>query len=147
MVVRIAYQNLQNKADAEDVMQEVFLKLLRSPAPFESEEHLKAWLIRVTINQCRDLQKSAWRRKTVALSQAEDYAFDEEDRTLLQSLRSLSSPFRNVLYLYYYEGYTLSEIAKLTEENINTVNSRLQRARKKLKLTLEGETNESKCLS
>lgn len=138
MIVRIAYQNLQNRTDSEDMMQEVFIKLLRADVSFESEEHLKAWLIRVTINQCRDLLKSAWRRKTVNLSEASDYAFDEEDRSILQDLRSLSAPYRNVIYLYYYEGYALSEIAQFTGESINTVNSRLQRARKKLKLTLEG---------
>lgn len=148
MVVRIAFQNLRNQADAEDVLQEVFIRLLCSDTAFENDEHLKAWLIRVTINRCRDIARSAWLRKTVELNEACDYAFDEEDRRLWDDLRTLPPPYRNILYLYYFEGYALHEIAELTGESINTVNSRLQRARKKLKLVLEGGlSDEPKCLS
>lgn len=147
MVVRIAFQNLRSQADAEDVMQDVFIKLILAGDSFESEEHRKAWLIRVTINRCRDFQKSAWSRKTTELNEACNYAFDIEDKSLLEDIWSLRPAERNVIYLFYYEGYALREIAELTGESINTVNSRLQRARKRLKLVIEGgNPNETECV-
>lgn len=138
MVVRIAFQNLRSKADAEDVMQDVFIKLLQQQEPFENEEHRKAWLIRVTINQCRDYQKSAWRRKSTDLNEALDYSFTNEEERIFEDLCSLPPSYRNLLYLYYYEGYALREIAEMTGESLNTVGSRLRRARKRLKISLEG---------
>lgn len=136
MIFRIAYQNLFNRQDAEDIMQEVFLSLLKSGKEFESSEHLKAWLIKVTVNKCIDLKKSFWRRNTASLNEALDLCSPQETQSL-EELKQLSKAQRNIIYLYYYEGYNISEIAKILGENVNTVNSRLQRARKKLKLLIE----------
>ena len=140
MVIRIAYQNTQNQADAEDVAQEVFIKLIRQPA-FNDDGHMKAWLIRVTINQCRDLKKSFWHRNTVSLSE-EWQPFSEEQREVFIDLWKLPKNYRNVIYLYYYEEYTVPEIAQILNKKENTVGSWLQRARKQLKhLLSEGENS------
>lgn len=137
MVLRIAYQNLKNKADAEDVTQEVFVRLVQANA-FENEEHIKAWLIRVAINRCNDFRKTAWFRKRTALT-TDWLPFSEEQQSLLEELWRLPNKDRNIIYLYYYEGYSVPEIAKILQKNENTLSSQLSRARKKLKyLLLEG---------
>lgn len=137
MVIRIAYQNTGNKCDAEDIAQEVFVKLMHANA-FDNDDHRKAWLIRVTINLCKDLKKSAWHRKTQALSE-EWPTVTGEQRDVINELWKLPKHHRTVVYLYYYEKYTVPEIAEMLHENQNTVSSWLTRARKKLKiLLLEG---------
>lgn len=134
MVIRIAYQNLKNQADAEDVTQEVFIKLLKQPK-FNDEDHLKAWLIRVTVNLCKDLRKSAWFRKRQPLDEKWQ-PHSEKQLGILTEIWKLPKNYRNVIYLYYYENYTVPEIARILGENENTISSRLTRARKKLKLIL-----------
>lgn len=136
-VLRVAFSRLQNYADAEDVTQEVFASLYLYEKDFESEEHLKAWLIKVAINKCSDLKRSFWHRKTEPLSEcALSIPFEEKDESVLQELKKLTPAYRDVIYLYYYEGYRIEEIASITQSNINTVSSRLKRARKKLGLLL-----------
>ena len=135
MVLRIAYQNTRNQADAEDVAQEVFIKLMKQPQ-FNDEGHMKAWLIRVTVNQCKDLKKSFWHRNTVAISEdrsVSENAYEE----VWSELRKLPKDQRNVIYLYYYEEYTVPEIAEILGRKVNTVSSWLTRGRKKLKQILE----------
>ena len=139
MVFRIAYQNLLNKFDAEDVTQDVFEKLLiNKDKPFLGKQHLKAWLIRVTVNRCTDIKKSSHRNREVALDEANVPDRSEgKKEDLTNELLQLEEIDRNIIYLYYYEGYKIKEIAKLLGEKQNTVNSRLTRARKKLKRILE----------
>lgn len=137
MVVRIAYQNLKNQADDEDVTQEVFIKLLKQP-DFNDEEHLKAWLIRVTINQCKDLRKFAWFRKRQPLDE-QWKPRGEKQLGILDEIWKLPKDDRNVIYLYYYENYTVPEIARILGKNENTISSRLTRALKKLKTILAEE--------
>lgn len=140
MVLRIAYQNTKNKADAEDITQDVFMRLAQQ-TEFDSEEHVKAWLIRVAINRCKDLHKSAWKRKVVLL-QTDWPLLTESQQDVMEELFLLKPQDRNVLYLYYYEQYTIAEIAQILGEKLNTVNSRISRARKKLKdVLLEGGYN------
>ncbi len=134
MIIRIAYQNLKNQSDAEDVAQEVFLKLMREEE-FEDEGHRKAWLIRVTINLCKDVNKSAWNRKTEGLIETWE-TVDREQLRVLDELWELPKDYRNVVYLYYYEELTIPEIAKIIKRKENTVSSWLTRARKKLKTIL-----------
>jgi RNA polymerase sigma-70 factor (ECF subfamily) len=131
MVFRIAFQNVQNTADAEDAVQDVFLRLLKA-APFRDEEHLKAWLIRVTVNRCRSHWRTAWVRHTVPLDEA-CAALPAEDRSLWEELWSLPQKYRNVLYLHYYEGYTAPEIAALLKLPLNTVYTHLRRGKQALK--------------
>jgi RNA polymerase sigma-70 factor (ECF subfamily) len=134
MVIRIAYQNLKNQADAEDVTQEVFIKLLKQPA-FNDDNHLKAWLIRITINQCKDLMKSDWFRKRQPLDENWQ-PHSEKQLGIISEIWKLPKNYRNVIYLYYYENYSVPEIARILGENENTISSRLTRARKKLKIIL-----------
>ncbi|MBQ7965278.1 MAG: sigma-70 family RNA polymerase sigma factor [Ruminococcus sp.] len=138
MIFRIALQNLKNKADAEDILQDVSLALLTKNAPLYDESHIKSWLIRVTLNKCKNFHKSAHRTKTEPLS---DYVelCAKEDQRLLEDVMGLPKNYRNTLYLFYYEGYSIDEIAKLLNKKPSTVGSWLHRARKKLKtIILDG---------
>lgn len=136
MIFRIAYQYLYNKYDAEDIVQEVFVKLLSRKVIFKDEEHVKSWLIRVTINQCLDYKKSLVKRSTVPIENME-IPFEHKEEGILEELQLLKEDERNILYLYYYEGYKIKEIAKILKQKQNTINSKLTRARKKLKEIME----------
>lgn len=130
MVYRIAYQYLKNKTDAEDVIQDVFMKLLEKQPDFESDDNRKAWLIRVTINLCKDRLRSFWNRKTVSLTELNGHTVVNEI-TVFEELFRLPPKYRVVLHLYYYERYTINEISGILKTNPSTVNARLQRARRK----------------
>ena len=134
MVTRIAVMNVKNYDDAKDCYQNVFMKLYCCNKKFESEEHLKAWLIRVTINECKDYQKQFWKREI----DIDKLILGQEDQRLiiLPIVMNMPSKYRNVLYLYYYEGYSTNEIAYILKENHNTIKSRLIRGRKLLKKKL-----------
>lgn len=134
MIMRIAWQYLGSKADAEDVMQDVFVRLM-GQTTFQDEGHLKAWLARVTVNRCKDIMKSSWRRKTTELTEDWPAVTPEQDE-VLEEIMKLKPNDRNVLYLHYYEKYTIAEMAAIFDENPNTINSRLTRARQKLKTRL-----------
>lgn len=135
MVLRLACQRLGSMADAEDTAQEVFLSLM-GQREFRGEEHLRRWLVRVTLNKCSNLAASAWWRRTAPLCEGLP-ALAPEEREALEEVRALPPKDRDVIYLHYYEGYTIAEIADLLGEKPNTVGARLTRARKKLKILLE----------
>ncbi len=139
LVLRTAFGLLKNMQDAEDVAQEVFLSLLRSAPQFESEEHQKAWLLRATINRCRSVFRSAWRRRTVPLDESLPAPFTPEESAVLDAVGALPLKYRQVIYLHYIEGYTSAEIARLLGSRQNTVLSQLSRARALLKTALKGE--------
>ena len=143
-VYRLAYCRLGNRADAEDVYQEVFLRLLRDTTDFRDMEHLKAWLLRVALSRCTDMRRSAWFRRTAPLEAAPEAAAPESERfsELWQAVGSLPADQRSAVYLHYVEGYVTDEIAALTGCRPSTVRTRLFRARKKLKLDLEGYDDE-----
>ena len=134
MIYRVALHNLKNPADADDVLQEVCLVLITKKIP-EDEEHLKRWLIRVTINKCRDLSRSYRRRRWESI---DDYEHLEAEKPpeIISELQSLPENYRNIIYLYYYEKYTVSEIAEILRMNVNTVKSGLRRGREQLKKLL-----------
>ena len=136
MIYRIAYQNLRSSYDAEDIMQDVFLSLLKSNAGFSDNTHIKAWLIKVTVNKCIDFKKSARYRTTVTLDE-QAARYDSEELGVMDEIFKLPEEDRNIIYLYYYEGYTIAEIAQILGKKQNTVNSKLQRARKKLQSLLK----------
>ena len=136
MIYRIAYQKVLNRYDAEDIVQDVFVKLLSSKSYFRDEEHIKAWLIRVTINLCINYNKSLAKQKTVSVEQL-DIPFTQQETGVLEELYLLPEHERNILYLYYYEGYKIREIAKILRQKQNTINSKLTRARNKLKRIME----------
>lgn len=144
-VYRVALNACKNPADAEDVVQTVLLKLYQEPAPFESQEHVRRWLIRVAVNQSRKLTRSAWFRKKAPLEEwagiAEFQAPEESE--LFLAVMALPEKYRVPLYLYYYEDCPVKEVAALCGLKESTVQTRLQRARDKLKQTLTSQEEDS----
>ena len=135
-VYRVALSQTSQQADAEDVFQEVFVKLFTTDTIFQSDEHIKAWLIRVTINKCRDLHKSAWNKKTVELTpELPDAALEPID--MEEILARLPLNFRSVIHLFYFEDMSITQIAETLQTNENTVKTWLSRGRKLLKVDLE----------
>ena len=142
MIYRIAVHNCRNAADAEDIMQDVFMDLLTKCPCRDDPAHLKAWLIRVTINKCRSLHRQAWYRKSVPLEECAELAQPEQS-SVMEEIWQLPETMRNVIYLYYYEDFTIAEIAEILGKNANTVSSTLQRARRKLREILEEGENQN----
>ncbi|PKM62563.1 MAG: RNA polymerase subunit sigma-24 [Firmicutes bacterium HGW-Firmicutes-21] len=140
MVFKVAYTRTKNSHDAEDIMQDVFLRYIRSKPCFESEEHEKAWFIRVTINRTKSLLTSSWFRKTTVLDDRLSVN-PAQKSDVYYAVMALPKDMRTVIHLYYYEDYSIREIAKLLFRSESYVKSILMRARKKLKITLE-ENNE-----
>ncbi len=143
-VYRVAFHSCKNRTDAEDIAQNVFLKLYREPKPFESEEHVRRWLIRVAVNESKKLVCSAWFRKTVPL---EEYAgtldFEApEESELFLAVMALPKKYRVPVYLFYYEDYPVKDVAALCGLKESTVQTRLQRARAKLKETITQQKGE-----
>ena len=141
MIFRIAYQYLFNKYDAEDIVQEVFVKLLTKRVIFKDEEHIKSWLIRVTINQCLDYKKSLTKKSTVLIENME-IPFEQKEGEILEELQLLKEDERNILYLYYYEGYTSVEIAGILKKPQSTIRNYLHEARAILKERLGDDFDE-----
>ena len=141
-VRRLCMLHLKNEADTQDIFQTVFLKYLLHTADFESREHEKAWFIRVTINACRDVLRSVFRRRTVSLEEIRDLPAPEgEGGEVLRAVLSLPPKYREVVYLHYYEGYTAPEIGGILGRNVNTAYTDLTRAREKLRTMLGGEAD------
>ncbi len=138
MVYKLAYAQVRNRQDADDIFQEVFIRLVQYGEAFESEEHEKAWLIRVTINCTRNMWLSAWRRRMVFM---EDEAWNkvaaeeapEENEELAEALDALPVKYRRVIHLFYYEEMSVEQIAQVLGDKPATIRSRLTRARKALK--------------
>ncbi len=139
MVTRICIMNLRNIDDAKDCFQDVFIKLYQQKE-FDSEDHLKHWLIRVTMNTCKDYQRKFY-KPTINIDNI-IIQNHHEDFILLPILMTLPTRYKNILYLYYYEGYKINEIASMLHIKENTVKSRLKRGRNKLKEKLGGQYNE-----
>ncbi len=137
MVYRLAVARVKNKYDADDILQEVFLRFIKVKDKIENDEHLKAMLIRITINCSKSLLTSSWFKRTEPLSETLS-VWDEYSDTLDAVLR-LPQKYRTVIHMHYYMGYGVEEIAALLKSKPSTVKSWLHRARKLLKLDLEGE--------
>ena len=137
-VFRVALNYLRNPADAEDITQTVFEKLLRERKNFESEEHIRNWLIRVTVNECKKLLRSPWR----FVEPIEDYmkgmTFENTAQSeLYRAVIGLPKKYRMAIYLHYYEGYSTQEIGRILRIPKNTVCSHLKRGRELLKKELQ----------
>lgn len=143
MVRRICFMYLRNYADVEDVFQEVFLKFLQCNINFENEEHKKAWLCRVTINKCKDICKSFFRKHICSIEGLELPFEDPKENEVMSAVLALPPKYKDVIYLFYYEDYTVPEMAKLLKEKGNTIYSKLHRARELLKQKLGGTYDES----
>lgn len=138
MIFRIAYSYTNNRQDAEDIVQDMFVKLIEIDKTFESEEHEKAWIIRVTVNLCKNRLKMFWNRKTCSLNEMTNSAyFDEKDGFVLDAVMKLTENHRIIVYLYYYEGYKTAEIANILKKRESSVRSALHRAREQLKKILK----------
>ncbi len=138
MVYRIALNWFRSPADAEDAAQNAMLRLWRTDTEFQGEEHLRRWLVRVCLNECKRISQHPWRRRTASLDQCPEPVFPDPARqTLYQEVMDLPAKYRVPLYLYYYEGYSVSEIGELLGLKASTVQTRLARARAKLKTQLE----------
>nr|WP_232337080.1 RNA polymerase sigma factor [Lysinibacillus timonensis] len=116
-LIRIAVQQTKNMSEAEDIVQEVYMTLMRQNKPFENEEHLKTWLIKVTFNKCKDYFKSARVKKTVPITEEMTFTAKEE-QIVLPEIFELEQIDRVIVYLHYYEGYTIAEIANLLKMKI-----------------------------
>lgn len=140
-VYRVALNYLKNPHNAEDVTQEVFLRLYRTAKVPEVGEHTKAWLIRVTINECRRQLTSPWSKVMPLEEWAETQDFSSvEKREVYEAVMSLPAKYRIAVYLHYYEGYTAAETGSFLGISTSAVCSRLERARNRLKIMLtEGE--------
>lgn len=140
-VRRICFIHLHNYNDVEDVFQDVFLKYILYDKPFENEEHERAWLIRVAINACKDVFKSFFRQKVCSLEEVdrEPLFIQDESRGVLEAVLKLPEHYKNVIYLFYYEGYSAVEIAKMLGRKENTIYTWLSRARSELKERLGGD--------
>lgn len=137
MVYRLALSQTGNVTVAEDVTQEVFLKFIRKQAALKSDEHIKAWLIRVTVNCSKNVFRSAWFRKTVPLEN--EIQFDTQEKSEVYfAVQSLPSKYRTVIHLFYYEDRSVKEIAVCLAEKESTVKSRLHRGREMLREKLKG---------
>ncbi len=151
-MLRIAVNYCRQRTDAEDIVQEAFLKLYETDTEFTDAEHIKRWLIRVTINACKNHLSSAWLRRmrpmgfqelALTLDQAVDtnpawYEAYGEASALFQAVCSLPERYRSVVHLYYYESYSVREIAQILQKKETTIQTRLMRARKMLKQHLKG---------
>jgi RNA polymerase sigma-70 factor (ECF subfamily) len=138
MVLRIARSHTKNETDAEDIFQDVFIRLMRSNKKFVSEEHLKAWLIRVTVNCSKSLLTSAWFRRTIGLED-EVAVNPPQINEIYDSVLRLPFKYRTAIHLHYYEDMTVAKIAIVLGTKENTIKSQLHRGRELLKNELEGK--------
>ena len=153
MLFKIAFLRLQNAQDAEDVVQEVFYQYIKRESAFDSEEHERAWLIKVTLNACRKVWRSAWNRhRSGGEEDMNTYSQDaeqqgleegflsvESNRILLAAVKELPAKYRDVIHLFYYEELSIREISEVTGRKESTVTSQLTRGRELLKRRLKEE--------
>ncbi len=139
MVYRLALSQSGNPHDAEDITSEVFLRYIKSDKHFESEEHIKAWLIRVTVNRAKSLFASSWFKKTVPIDETLPADMPEDESEVYGAVLKLPQKYRTVIHLFYYEDLKTAEIAETLNIKESTVRSQLLRARAMLKQFLEGD--------
>lgn len=137
MVYRLAVARVKNKYDADDILQEVFLRFIKVKDKVENDEHLKALLIRITINCSKSLLMSSWFKRTE--SRSESFGVSDEYSDTLDAVLRLPKKYRTVIHLHYYMGYSVNEISSILKSKPSAVKSQLHRARKQLKIELEGE--------
>lgn len=133
-IFRLCFTYLKNISDTEDAVQEVFVKLLRYKGTFESEEHIKAWLIVTASNYCKDFLKHWWRKRKNIDDYAEIIGKEKiQVDEMMELIMNLPDKYKTVIYLYYYEGYNSRQIAKMLHKPEGTIRSYLSSARRMLK--------------
>lgn len=150
-ILRVSYTYLHSTQDAEDICQDVLLKALNRAERFESAEHERAWIIRVAINAAKDLLRRQSGRATVALddiaepvapTRATEYELEARSESVLERVMALPLEYREAIYLHYYEGYSIKQIAAIVHASESAVATRLSRGRSKLRPALEGVRHE-----
>ena len=136
MLFRISYSYLGNKHDCEDILQEAFIKLCYHSPDFNSAEDEKRWIIRVTINLCKNHLKSSWHRRKTNLEEAAACSI-EKNVDIFHEILRLPEKYKSVIQLYYFAGYKVLEIAEFLHISEGTVKMRLKRGRERLKIELE----------
>lgn len=141
-ITRICYSYGKNYDDTQDIMQNVFLKLMRANPKFDSKEHEKAWIIRVTINECKDFLKNIFRRHA-SLEEIQEIPIEEEEDLsyIREAVLKLPDKYKSVIYLFYYEGYSAVEIAGILHKKENTIYTWMNRARQMLKEMVGGDVD------
>lgn len=142
----VAFNICQNTRDAEDVIQDTFVQYYTTKKEFDSEEHIRAWLIRVAVNKAKNVTRTFWRRNKVSIEDfTETLAFETpESETLFETVMQLPKKYRIVIHLYYYEDYSVGEIAKILKLSESNVKTRLMRGRAKLREVLKEEWDDDK---
>lgn len=148
-ILRLAFSYLKRREDAEDIVQDVLIRLMQSDSVFESEERMKAWLLHVAANLCKDYLKTAERKKVVALPEGYDAAVSdeelpEEESEVLNAVMALPEKYRSVIHLYYFEEYATKEIAEILGKKEATIRSLLKRGREKLENMMKGDDGYAK---
>lgn len=139
-MLRLAYAYLRTTQDAEDCVQDVFMNYFRAAPVFNDAEHEKAWLLRATINRCKNQLKSAWNARRAPMPESIAQASDDQSALLCEVL-ALDELYRVPIHLHYYEGYTIKEIGELLREKPTTIGTRLARGRELLKAAMGGIEN------
>ena len=144
MVRRLCMIHLKNRADTEDIFQNVFLKYALSSVSFQSADHEKAWIIRVTLNACKDLLKSFFHNRIVSLDEMLEQPAElaPDHREVLEAVLALPQKYREVVYLHFYEDYSALEISQILGKKINTIYTLLTRSKQLLREKLGGEDDE-----
>lgn len=138
-IYRVAVNGCKNYADAEDVVQNTFMKLLEKENRFEDDNHARKWLIRVAVNECNSLWRSPWKRHTTSLEElTQESVFSSPEKSdLYYAVKGLPPKYRQIVHLYYFEDYSTKEIAKIMNLTETAVQTRLLRARQKLREKLK----------
>lgn len=138
-VYRVALSFCNSKSDAEDAVQNAFYKLMQTDLEFADDEHIRRWLIKVAINECKMMLRSYWNKNVISYEETtlQPTYIENEKKELFDAVMKLPAKYRVVVHLYYYEGYSCAEIAKLLSISSSSVQTRLQRARNKLKEQLK----------
>ncbi|MFV0479553.1 MAG: RNA polymerase sigma factor [Anaerorhabdus sp.] len=141
MIRKICFVQCKNEADVDDVFQNVFIKYYQHDDTFASEEHEKAWIIRVTINACHDLFRGMFQQKVDLAEDMHKFSIDvsTDSGQLISYVRQLKTNWRNAIYLHYYEGYSVKEVAQLLRVNEGTIATWIHRGKKKLKTMIGGD--------
>jgi RNA polymerase sigma-70 factor, ECF subfamily len=142
MLIRVCFSYMKNMNDAEDIAQDVFVKLMEKKPSFEDDNHEKAWLIRVAINLSKNRLKTAWFRKTLPLDEI-SYNFTPKENSVMGAVLKLPAKYGGIILLYYFEEYNIAEIAAILGHKESTIGSQLHRARKLLKLSLREDFDDA----
>lgn len=139
MLFRICMVYLGNKEDVEEAMQEAFIKLIHKCPQFTSDEHEKAWLIRIATNICKDMLRSVWHRRVIKMVDIENYYDNPSDIYIMEEILKLPAKYKAVIHLYYFEDFSVMQISETLKITVSAVKMRLKRGRDILKIELEGE--------